>query len=624
MVVSHEAPKARGSRPAALAACSLLLALYAAAAWLAVRHQSPAFDEPYHALSAWVQLHRHDYRVDAEDPPLWQYWASLPNGPSAVRFDPADPTWRQVPHSVALQWPWTVQVLYRTPSNDAAALVARCRAMMLVVAVALGVLIAAWAWRLAGPVAAVVATGLFALDPNFIAHGPLMKNDVAFTLALTGLAAALWRVGRSVTVAGVAAVSVCCAAMLTTKFSGLIAVAVGPAVLGVRVLLPDPWPAFGRALARRRDRAAAAALIIAVAAIVSYGSIWAAYGFRYRPTPLADVTLNLPELADRAASNAAFVHNGGRGGGPPRRTLAVRAALLADRHHWLPQAYVAGFLFTYGNNLVRPAYLMGERSLVGWWYYFPLAMAFKTPTATIAVVGLTAAAVAARRWWRAARWSALALAVPFAIFLASALSSDLNIGLRHVFPLYPLAFVATGWATAGLVRRRPRVGRPLVAVLFAGLAVETAVAFPNYVSFFNAPSSTAGRGGLDLLSDSNLDWGQGLLALADWRRAHPADDLYLSYFGLADPHAYGLQYIPLPGGYRYDLARRQFPAPGHPCWLAVSVTNLQGVEQEDARLRAYYQTIAARPPTAVVGGSIYVYRYDPPRSQPRASARAGS
>jgi hypothetical protein len=593
-----------------LSLCATLLTVYATLAWAAASRQSPAFDEPYHALSSWVQLRQRDFRIDAEDPPLWQYWAAIPNGSTAVRFDPADPQWRAIPDQVQMQWPWCARVLYRTPGTDAAALVRRCRAMMLALAVALGTVIAAWAWRLAGPVAAVVATGLFCLDPNFLAHGPLMKNDVVFSLAWTGLAAALWWAGRRVTAGAVVAMAAAASAMLTIKFSGLIAVPLVPLVLGLRAVLPTPWPVLGRSIDTRGRRLAVAAGLTIVVAACCFAAIWAAYGFRFSATPEPSVRLNFDQLARRAAENAAFV----RGDRAPSPTLPVRAVLAADQHHLMPEAYLGGFLFTYALNLVRPAFLLGRVSLVGWWYYFPLAMAFKTPLGTVAAALALAAAVARRRWWAngAARWSALALLVPFGLFLASAMSSNLNIGLRHVLPLYPLLFVTIGWAAASAARRRPRAARTLGAVIAIALVAETATAFPNYISFFNRPSAAMGDGGIALLGDSNLDWGQGLIELAEWRRQHPGDSLYLSYFGLADPASFGLRYRPMPGGYRYDRPPLSFPDPNRPCWVAVSITQLQGTMAEDPVVRAYYQRLAAtRRPTAVVGGSICIYRYDP-------------
>ena len=592
---------------AATAGCGLLLLAYAAVAWSVVSGESPTYDEPYHAVSAWVQLHRHDYRLDNEDPPLWQYWASLPNGPSALRADFADPRWRHMRSAVGGQWGWATDTLYRTPGNDPATFVRRCRAMMLAVAVGLGAAIAAWAWRLGGPTAAVVATALFCGDPTCLGHGPLMKNDCAAALAWVGVAWSLWAVGRRATAASVAALAVAAAAAVLVKFSGLLVVVLVPAGLLARVAMGEAWPVFGRPVVGRGRRLAVAITIAAVVAAVGYAGVWAAYGFRFRSGPAAGDHLDMAPLVGRATDNT--------GGAVP---VPVRAAVFAADHHLVPEAFAAGFTFTYAESLVRPAYLLGAVSLTGWWYYFPFAMLVKTPVATIVAIGATV--TLARRAWRRQPWATASLALPIAVYLASAMTTHLNIGLRHVLPVYPVLFVAVGCGAAAAMRRRP--GRVIVGVLAAGLAVEAAAAYPHYISFFNAPAAAAGRGGYDLLADSNLDWGQGLIALRTWQQSHGGEPLYLSYFGLADPRAFGLRYVPLPTRSRADPGTpARFPDPARPCWVAISVTHLQEAVLQPPGLRPFYQRWAGRRPTAVVGGSIYVFRYDPLAEIGRVPAR---
>jgi hypothetical protein len=581
-------------------ACVGLLAVYAVVAWAAAAGESPTFDEPYHALSAWVQWHRHDFRIDNEDPPLWQYWASLPNGRDAVRADFQGPLWRDMGTAVSNQWTWTHATLYGTPGNDAAAFVRRCRAMMLVVAVALGAMIAAWAWRLGGPVAAVAATALFALDPNFLAHGSLMKNDVAGALAWLALAWALWDVGRRATVGRVVRVVVLAAVPITIKYNGVLAGALVPAMLGIRALRREPWEVWGRTIATRRGRIAVAGGITLAAAGTAVVAIWAVYGFRYRSGPDVGDRLDVAMLADRAAGHERQL--GRRSPG-----LAVRAAVVADRHHLLPQPFVAGFLFTYGESLIRPSYLLGETSLTGWWYYFPAVMLMKTPVATAVAVALAVWMGRRRRWG----WTAVSLGVPIAIYMASAMSTNLNIGVRHVLPVYPLAFVAVGWAVAVAVERWGRRATIAGIASLVGLGVETAVAWPSFIPFANGPSlAWAGGDRRRLFGDSNLDWGQDLPTLAAWQRGHPGD-LYLAYFGAADPRAYGIAYTSLPGGYEYDRPPRRLPALDRPAWVAVSAALLEGTDYTDARFRDYYRALAGRRPAAVLGASIYVYRADP-------------
>src|SRR5688500_8482112 len=82
--------RASRSRRAVVAALALL-ARFAGLAWFAVDTKAPTYDEPLHALGAWLHLHHRDFRVNPEDPPLWHYWAALPNGPGAIRADLTTP-----------------------------------------------------------------------------------------------------------------------------------------------------------------------------------------------------------------------------------------------------------------------------------------------------------------------------------------------------------------------------------------------------------------------------------------------------------------------------------------------------------------------------------------------------
>src|ERR1700722_377526 len=167
----------RPSRPAwAGILCGLLCVVFAVTAWCGVRTKSATWDEPSHAASGWLMVWRHDYRLSPDVPPLWEYWIALSAGPDALRFDASSFSYRTIRGRDDL-YRWCVNTLYRTPGNDGIALVARGRAMALILAVALAIVIARWTWRIGGPIAAVAATFLYCLDPNFLGLGPLVKND---------------------------------------------------------------------------------------------------------------------------------------------------------------------------------------------------------------------------------------------------------------------------------------------------------------------------------------------------------------------------------------------------------------------------------------------------------------
>jgi len=208
----------------------------------------------------------------------------------------------------------------------------------------------------------------------------------------------------------------------------------------------------------------------------------------------------------------------------------------------------------------------------------------------------------------------MCLSLPALLYLAIAMTSKTHHGLRHVLPVYPMLFIAIGVAAAYAWRRSRGVGRSLIVLLAIGLMTETARAFPHYIPFFN--SAVQWRGGLNLLSESNLDWGQDLPLLAKWQQDHPGRKMYLSYYGTADPAYYGIRAIDVREA-KIDQ-REAWPSEAGAV-LAVSATHVQGVAV-DPDLRKIYTRLRDREPLAVLGGSIYLYDLSPTPSTAPSSA----
>jgi hypothetical protein len=596
---------------AALGICAALLLAFGAISFLAASKKSATYDEVVHAPAGYTYLRYFDFRANPEHPPLWKYWAALPwliNGPATVHVD--GPEWRSIPDDLTNQWAWGTRVLYRTPGNDADALLARQRFMMMLLGVACGGMLAWWAYRLAGPVAAVVTCAAYSLDPNFLAHTSLVTNDVAFCLAAVALAYFLWRAGQRLTWPRGLAVAVLCGVCITTKFTGVMAIPVIGAVLVARALLPGDWPVLGWELKSRPGRLGAAIGLCAATGVVTFGWIWLAYGLRGQTAPDPEIHANMDQMVAESAVNEIM----GRTGKPAtaaeirgsRPSLYVDTLVRVLQRHLLPDAFLNGLWFAYSKSLFRYAYLMGDVYGTGRWYYFPVAVAVKTPLATLAgLVGAAAVAIAASRRWRGSRdwvWAAVCLAVPAAVFGMAAMRSHMNIGIRHFFPVYVFAFVAAGVVVARLWERRPGLPKAITAVVALALAVESLAAFPNFIPFFNAAAGGT-RGGVRLLGDSNLDWGQDLPLVAEWQRRNPNRLLRLAYFGTADPAYYGIRAQRLIGGYGLEVPDRPIPTTGV---IAVSATTLQGIWLAPGQ-RNPYAHLLTREPTEVLGGSIYLY-----------------
>ncbi|HMB95081.1 MAG TPA: hypothetical protein VKK61_03500, partial [Tepidisphaeraceae bacterium] len=181
----------------AIAICSALLIVFAIVSYSAVLSKNATFDEPLHALAGFTHRFKGDFRLDPEDPALFGYWAALPHRSDELKIDYNSDSWTQMPKGASWDsWRFCRDTLFWTPGNDVDGFINRSRLMFVIVGVALGAMIAIWSWQLAGVATAIIATALFAFDPNFMGHAPLVKNDVLTTFCMLLMAYSLWRFGR--------------------------------------------------------------------------------------------------------------------------------------------------------------------------------------------------------------------------------------------------------------------------------------------------------------------------------------------------------------------------------------------------------------------------------------------
>jgi hypothetical protein len=164
------------------------------------------------------------------------------------------------------------------------------------------------------------------------------------------------------------------------------------------------------------------------------------------------------------------------------------------------------------------------------------------------------------------------------------LNSHIDIGLRHILPVFPFLFIAIAVAA----KRAQWMARAAM-ILVPLLVLETAGAYSNYLAFFNLAVGGPGAGPR-YLADSNIDWGQDLENLKKYMDHSAIPEVCLSYFGSADPAYYKLAHRDL----------RAFPPPAGCSVAAVSVDELLSA---DSSLKPF---LACRP-RARIGYSIYVY-----------------
>jgi len=364
-------------------------------------------------------------------------------------------------------------------------------------------LTAGWARSLYGPRAMAFAAWLYALSPNILAHGPLATMETPILAATAGVSWLFWsflQTGRrrffwaSAVGAGLA---------FSLKFT---AVLLPP--LFALVWWVDRYRGGETGVARLSRRVALGMAGFGLAMLLTD---WAIGGFAAIPP------------SERVGVHPSFEGHFGPAGD------RVVARLLETP---MPQDWVA---FATQVRLQRsggPSYLLGERRMRGWWYYYFVALAAKAPLALAWVTGVRSTC------GRPSRSAGRAWILPTMVgaFLAiAAAGSSRNYGVRYLLPAAPLAIV---WISGAA--ESSRLGRWGAWAGLAGFAWAVASIHPHELTYFNAIAGGP-TGGRAILSDSNLDWGQGARSLARLQRSRPEfRDLTLYYFGDTDPAHYGV------------------------------------------------------------------------------------
>ena len=536
-----------------LALVIALASLHAILGVTATAEKSMTSDEIAHLTAGHAYNTRGDFRLQPENGNLPQRLAALPH---ALAGDPL-PSPDRTDWKGADVWRYGHAFFYHSglPVEER---LFQARAVMSIVSAATGLLVFFWSRALFGPAGGFISLGLLVFCPAFLAHGPLATSDMTMTLLLLAAVGAWWRHLRTPGIAGALLSAAVCGLAFIAKFSAVLLVPM-LGLLGVVWGWDQLRSGKGRA-AWRRLAFTTAGHIAAV-----WFVIWAAYGFRFSAF-----------AGDQA--DAHFSHDWNS----LLIALGWRADLLVWLRDWrvLPEAWLHGFAFVLQFARARGAFMSGEYSVTGWVTFFPWAFMIKTTLPLLlllALAGLTTARQAART--RAAlgrRWagSIAPLAVLFAVYVAASLASNLNIGHRHLLPVYPVLFIAAG-ALAPVARAAGRLAWTLVAALLIWHAAESWRVRPHYLAYFNQVVGGPENGWRHLV-DSSLDWGQDLPGLRTWLEKYARGErVFLSYFGTGDPLHEGIRATALPALPEVGAARRWHRL--EPGVYALSATMLQQV-----------------------------------------------
>jgi len=517
----------------------LILAVICAVAVIRVASTFHIFnattDEPSHIAGGYAWLTGAPYPRDLLHPPLAQVLAALP---FVLQRAPAP----------LGQWDVVAgnELLYHDREYMRNVELARIGNLIFLIIGAIAV--AAWGRRVFDPATGLVAAALWSLQPTLLAHCGVATTDATIIGLFPVAMLALERWIDVPSVRRAIELGVVCGVATLGKFSFIPFFIVAALVVAYRFRLPHIKG-------------------IAIAFVALLFVLWAGYRFSFgtiinshpnAPTVVVEEMKHLQWFANHVPIPA------------PQFFTGLGALSLHNRHG-------------------QVAYLLGEYDRFGFRTYFPILLFYKTPLAFLILFAWGVVAVVRhRRGW-------VPLAIGVAVLL-SVMPSHINVGVRHVVPLYAMfAIVAAfGVTTAWNETRGVIFGRTALASLCLWFVVAGAIAHPDYIPYFNELATHPDR----IATDSNLDWGQDWERFIRWQaRTHPGK-VGIIWYGSIDlarhpVDVYGLEpYTKMRG------------------WIAASETGLKLARTNENDLGEPYRWLEAYQPVMHIGKSIRVYRID--------------
>lgn len=445
----------------------LLLLIFSAQVLYAIFSYSPTIDERPHINAGYKYLKTGEFDFEEKHPPL----RTLQALPFLQGDFPLPKTFQDNPYGESF-----------------ARILNQARIITLLFGILLGIFVFLWAKELFGLHAGLLALFLYSFEPNLIAYSSLATTDLSVTTFIfissyffyRFLQEASWKnAGFAGFFSGIALISKMTALLILPCFL----------ITGVIYCWKKP-----------KKRYLGLLFIILFA---TFFVINVAYLFKGTfKTSLHDLDFKVL----RAAENYS----------------------LTDIPILLPSAYVKGINdahrhVTRGHSV--PAYLLGEFSWKGWWYYFFVAFFLKTPIPLILSI-LFSVIVLAKNFKR----EIIFIIVPVLILFTVASSNHLNIGLRHILPAYPFLIVMASSCVLLIQSQNRKV---ILCLLMTWLVFSTLMVSPQYLSYFNELIGDQ-KYAYKYLVDSSLEMGQSRKAL----------DKYIENGGIPVKKSPGCAYTP--------------------------------------------------------------------------------
>jgi Dolichyl-phosphate-mannose-protein mannosyltransferase len=558
----------------------LLLLVFVGELVYSVHRQSLSWDEGDHIFAGYVSWTTGDFGVNPEHPPLLKEVASLPLLAMHLKAPPL----KSRTFSKTEAYFNGRDLIYENGGLDTASkIIFRARMMAAIFSLALAIMVYLAGLEIFSPAAALFALALVVFEPNLIAHGAYVTTDMAVTCGIFATVYALYRFRVRPTAGRLAVAGIATGVALAVKHSAVLLLPIAIVLLAVELVRPRADESRAHIL-----RLYGAAFVAAI--VLGLPILWSTYHFRFLAHPNGAMQ---PSLGESMIS----LHG-----------IEPKLYEFLARWHILPESYLYGMVdirvqSTSGQSF--STYIFGRVHAHGVPYYFPAAFVIKSTLGFMLLLVLAFYALLSKSL---SGWQRLTfLIVPPLVYLLIAIDTGLNIGARHILPMYPFLAILIGGAAVALWQQR-RWWIYATFILLGWHVASATRSAPDYLAYsnelFGGPANT-----YRYLTDSNTDWGQQLVSVKSYLDQHNIHDCWFGYFvqPSIDYHAYGIPCRQLPTADSMWTQQQVDVPTTISGTVLVSASTLTGYEFGSVLLSPFQPFMRVQP-IAVIDHGVFVYR----------------
>jgi len=573
----------------------ILLLIMFCLALFSIKDDTFTFDEIAHIAAGYSYLTQKDYRLNPEHPPLIKDLAAFPLLFLNLNFPKDHSSWVQKENPIWWQqFDFASQFLYYSGNNPDQILL-WARIPMILILIFLGWFLFYWTKKLFGNKTALLSLFLFSFSPTFLAHGRLITTDIGATLGVV-LSTYFWlKFLKNPTKRNIFFAGIIFGIAMLLKFSLILLVP-----FFAIITLIYSWLQKGRKYILKYLGLAFLVGIIGMVFI-----IWPVYQYHIWNYPLERQVRDTQFLLSTTAI--------------PKPLIAINEwmlnySILRPFSQYLLGLFLALNRSTSGNT----TYFLGEISAAGWKNYFPVIYSIKEPLTfhilTLIALLYPAWLIKMPFWqnpfqriknWIRNHFPEFTMLCFIGIYWVTSLTSNLNIGVRHLLPVFPFTFILVSAGIINLLKAPYlKLKYTFLGILCLWQITSVISVYPHFLAYFNELAGGPDNGYIYAV-DSNLDWGQDLKRLKNWLDENNIEKIYVDYFGGGNLEYYLKEkYSPWWGTRNPD----EFPKGNY---LAVSASLLQGGRGLPVKgfnqPWGYYLWLNNFKPVARIGYSIFVF-----------------